>query len=239
MELIAERSRLERIAQEELARVVFEEPLAELDRRRFLGTAAAAGVVSRFLQAELAIGREEHDGGRVESVEWSFEGFDAAGDGDAPVLIAGRIDRLDRLRRRYAFVIDYKTTTRLPELAEAVAAGLHLQLPLYLLAVRRQAPSELTVAGGALYGVTPEHAGITAHLTDDSKGRFYGRRKAVPAERYEELLERARSLALEAASGIRAGRFPVTRHAADEAGCGRCDFRSVCRQPGDGGGAGP
>jgi ATP-dependent helicase/nuclease subunit B len=138
--------------------------------------------------------------------------------GEDRLRFRGLIDRLDLdPSGTIAFVSDYKTGSAegyAGLTADPVAAGQHLQLPLYAAAVRANLP-EVTRVGGAYWFIS-------------SKGKF--KRQGIdpddpaPAERLVEVLELV-------ARGIRAGAFPQVPGAPTQdtfTNCRSCAFDRVC-----------
>lgn len=145
------------------------------------------------------------------------------GTADQPVLMRGRIDRVDvgQYEGNPAYVVvDYKTGRR-PKATEAdLVAGRSMQLALYLLAVKR-----LGLAGP---DAVPLQMGYWA-LQDDGFKPDVGSRglkplKADKIDRLEALLDH---LLPQLAAEIRAGRFVPEN--ADVNCTGRCAFRTACR----------
>ncbi len=148
------------------------------------------------------------------------------------VYLSGTVDCVSRHRLdpRHAIILDYKTGKAGPrnEVARKMTDGRLLQLPLYAAALQILHP-DLEVVGGAYI-----------HLSEKEKEA----RKAVlaagallPAGRAAPLPfnpEAARAKAIELARDIRAGRFALTVHDADEPH-GECSFfcalRHACRHP--------
>jgi ATP-dependent helicase/nuclease subunit B len=138
--------------------------------------------------------------------------------GEDRLRFRGLIDRLDLdPSGTIAFVSDYKTGSAegyAGRKADPVAAGQHLQLPLYAAAVRANLPG-VTRVGGAYWFIS-------------SKGKFERQGidpgDSAPGERLVEVLELV-------ASGIRAGAFPQVPGAPAQesfANCRTCAFDRVC-----------
>jgi len=153
-------------------------------------------------------------------------------EGGDEVRIFGKIDRVDRTPDGRFVVLDYKTG-QVPAVAD-IPAGLHLQLPIYLLACE-----SLLAAHGLQEGV----AGAYYQLRDlercgrrglfankDHKGAVYdaGARGLPEGEEFRQLLAQTRGFVLAHVRAMHQGRFHVTRHRPDRV-CGPCPYRQSCR----------
>ncbi len=152
------------------------------------------------------------------------------------VRIRGRIDRIDLGRNNgqpcFA-VIDYKTGREKQSSQKAVAAGLTLQLPLYMLAVER-----LQLAGpGARPGQMGywflKAQGFVPGLKTDARRRSNAGQLAMSAIEpldaavWSAVLQTLEEVVPRLASGIRRGEFPV--YNADQDCTQYCPFDTVCR----------
>jgi ATP-dependent helicase/nuclease subunit B len=125
----------------------------------------------------------------------------------APVRIAGVIDRVDRLRSTGgAVVFDYKTGRLLPRRSQ-LAEGYRFQLAVYLAAIA----SEMTPAAGGYYRLND-----AAEITRD---RF------VDAE----VASRVPAAVAHLAQWVRAGRFAPGHLPPRDKGCHFCDHKVICR----------
>jgi len=122
------------------------------------------------------------------------------GDGSAPVVVGGSIDRIDRLASGGIEVIDYKTG----RITSQKDPGINLQLSIYALACR-----------DALGLGTPEK--VTLYFTESSI--------RMSSTRSDEELNAARADILARAARIRSGDFAATP---SKAACERCDFAAIC-----------
>lgn len=227
-------------AGETLDRLVIE----AFDRHARRSTTAPPGLVEAekslmrdTLRRYLALGREEDDGtwrpmyfetafggdrGRSESPIAKDEPF-TLDTGAGPVLLAGRIDRIDESDSG-ARILDYKTSVH-TEPAD-FKHGRSLQLGLYALALE-----------GLLL---PDHSCQEAWFVSVGKpgsewaealGRPIGRRKDTREERREAVMQAV----AKAVHGIRAGGFPPTPANPKDWGgtCSYCPVADVCRyEPG-------
>jgi hypothetical protein len=193
------------------------------------------GVIDLLLEILEVIEGEEANFGNL-STEFPIDkvllGHDVSG---RPVLLTGKIDRVDRRRqdRRNAMIVDYKTggIPKRSAVRIKVVDGRMLQLPLYAAGLQLL-DAEVNVIGGAY-----------AHLNERSKAKKIGGKEAIVSlgelsnnETDIDLwdTQAARNLALEFAGQIRAGRFPLTRYGngSEEAECTPyCPLRHACRHP--------
>jgi ATP-dependent helicase/DNAse subunit B len=194
------------------------------------------GVIDLFLEiAEILEGPSEDFGNRftehvLEKVEL---GKDMSG---RPVFLTAKIDRVDVKRSdpRNAIILDYKTggVPERPSVRVKVADGRMLQLPLYAAALQME-DKELEVVGGAY-----------VHLSEKAKPKQLGAKRAVVSlgnllgenEEPDELwnARAAVDLALDLATRIRAGQFPLTifSNGSKDAECAAwCPLRHACRHP--------
>jgi len=158
------------------------------------------------------------------------------------VQVIGKIDRVDVADNGHVVVYDYKTGSagRLPRIAD-MRSGLSFQLPVYMLAVRDGL--NLTPIAGVYYQVRsgleckPYVSVAASDLKQNMEYPSVGRARLplLPSRDndldIEGLMEEVRDLALANVERIRRGEFPLTTHSPDEAGCGHCAFRNVCRLP--------
>jgi len=145
------------------------------------------------------------------------------GTGDNSVHLRGRIDRVDvgsTGGRQGYVVVDYKTGQRPSVRDEDLVAGRAVQLPLYLLAIKR-----LGLVGP---NSIPYQMGYWAlHDTGFKTGLPRSRFEAIDPERIEWLEILLDHLLPQLAAEIRSGRFVVEN---DDLSCtGRCPYRTVCR----------
>ena len=138
--------------------------------------------------------------------------------GGAQLRFRGLIDRIDLdPTGTVAFISDYKTGSAegyAGLAADSVAAGQHLQLPLYAAAVRANLP-EVTQVGGDYWFISSKRKFDRQGIDPDDP---------APAERLVEVLELV-------ARGIRTGAFPQVPGAPTQesfANCHACAFDRVC-----------
>jgi RecB family exonuclease len=194
------------------------------------------GVADLFLDA---IGHVEGDGGFGNLLsEYTLSDVMLGNDDRGrPVALSGKIDRVDarRPQGQEAIIIDYKTgkPPGATELMTKLADGRLLQLPLYAAGLQAE-QTQLRVVGGA-YVHLPEKESVPGESPKKSiaeVGPCLGLRKKGLAEAFDA--EAARRQAIELASAIRAGRFPLTRFPVGEKHpqCrSHCPLRHACRHP--------
>lgn len=161
-------------------------PLFSLQKKRIERT------LDSFLEMEAAILKKE-EGPLPERYEWRFgDGktppLEIEVMGEKPILIKGRVDRIDVDRKRKRFlVIDYKTGSR---------RKTPLAIPLYLLAVRTILLPGFQPAGGVLFYLSdmtkeewpvagPEGDGLFAETEEKVRGIVGEMRKGIFPSREE------------------------------------------------------
>ncbi len=205
-----DRERIGVILSKDLEALFAESPLASepMYRQRFL--------LSRMKQTLLLFARRESEcAGERDLVPKYFElEFGKLLDGSpAPypyleigkdkILIGGKIDRIDVSRDGDgALVIDYKLGSR--NLKNKIEKGLEVQLPVYLLAVKR------------LLGM--DVLGAELHFLES------GKRAALDTKTIGELLKQTEERIEDAARRIKKGDIAVRSKS-----CEFCDYESICR----------
>jgi CRISPR/Cas system-associated exonuclease Cas4 (RecB family) len=169
--------------------------------------------LAAFAAAQVA---ELEDGWRIERVEESFkQELDIE---DVPVLIRGRIDRIDR--RGDAFrLLDYKTgsSVKSPETAhynKRTEEWLDLQLPLY---------AWFMMQSGTIGAGVP----VAGYFAIPSKTNEV---KPLVAEWDEEFIEKAFQKAIEIITRIQTGGEDTFKRTEDTRNCRNCDYRYVCQR---------
>jgi hypothetical protein len=222
----ADREEVRRLAGEVLQRFEAEgrvgDPSTWAGRR-----AAILARLDRFVEVEA----RDADGMRPVLLEYAFGGrsgrpaiaIPSAGD---PVLLQGRIDRVDDDGRRL-LVVDYKnsrsTEMARERLSEEELGRSSFQAPVYLLAAARELPGRAELS--ATYSLL--RSGERAEpWRVDSADPFLAldpeRRAAIRAAGGRTLADGV----VEIVSRIRSGRFPVA-----PSDCTGCPFGAVCRFP--------
>lgn len=189
----------------------------------------------RLLQKELAMVAELREPLTPIAVEWRFGQQDLPPlridlPGDAPIELAGTIDRIDSDKGRTRFAIyDYKTGA--PDSPRSqIDAGRHFQLPVYLRAVG-QLLLPKAEAIGALLIVTSKAAkrqGLARKTANADTIGLSGRSGSlVTDEEWERLTATAERYLREAVAMIRRAEFPSDRHECRS----WCEWRRVCGRP--------
>ncbi|MDO8526855.1 MAG: PD-(D/E)XK nuclease family protein [Deltaproteobacteria bacterium] len=192
-----------------------------------------------LLQATHVLQKELEEARALESpltptrFEWAFgkeesPPLNIAQDNGEPVLLGGRIDRIDTDPKLKRFmVLDYKTGTT-DGFLKKLLEGLSLQLPIYILAVRTLLLTGYQPAGGMLVTVKEAkkiHGMVDA---DFNKTHFSFRKNANALMEHDvfektiaETMEQVRSYV----ASIRAGYF-----SAQPKDCKPyCDYKEICR----------
>lgn len=149
------------------------------------------------------------------------------GEGE-PLLLQGRIDRIDTDDRGHFAIIDYKTGSRYPNKKE-ITEGKALQLPLYLLAVETMYENEniprIGIAGS--YLEISSRIKQTWPLLDPDKKQEAGVAGSKGTIPIREVTKKAVAVSQECISGIRAGRFPVSKERCTI--IRYCPYAEICR----------
>jgi RecB family exonuclease len=201
-----------------------------------------AGMAQAVVNAEAAESRHIGSPLTPSSFEWEFgkdhdNALEIEVGGDEPLLVRGRVDRVDLDSDRSRFlVIDYKTGGA-DQVINKIEKGEHLQLPLYIDAVGRSLYPNALAMGGLLVVIKEMEAASDEKKTagkqkglvrEEFEGTCFrvGRAHSkVDEERMDELIALAREHAAGFAGGIRDGIFAAT----DEANCRNCDYGDICR----------
>ena len=182
------------------------EDLERLFRDRWVPTAFGDKTTEEGYQRRVATLLDNFWTGEVSSLgeavaeELDFELTLDPGDGSAPVVIHGSIDRIDRLPSGGVEVIDYKTG----RVSSQKGVDESLQLSIYALACR-----------DALGLGTPER--VTLYFTESAL--------RLSTTRTDEQLDLVRADVLARVSRMRAGEFVATPSAD---ACRYCDFARMC-----------
>lgn len=166
--------------------------------------------------------------------EWSFGNLTSDTlaipiDGAAPALIRGRIDRVDTDESQSKFlIIDYKTGSNVQSVKNEILEGRHLQLPIYVEAVRQFLMPHAMPLGGLLFSIVDaekKHGFIKKEFNDVhySVGRAHS---ALDEITWETMISNALLAAASHVSAIRKGKFSTDGRSS----CRRhCDYAKACR----------
>jgi ATP-dependent helicase/DNAse subunit B len=215
----------ELIAQLEL---IYADPVKERIQRRRLRRSAAA-YLQRAAEAGSAFVPSQF--------EFSFGfGDEPAADLGDGLLLTGKIDRIDVLDND-AIIIDYKTGAIKADQGQNNWAKKNLvQLGLYALAYQAAGGTERVV--GALYQPVSKvdaknfkPRGAIAKGSDDERTDIVGRSDRVEAERFPELVDEVRQVAVDALASIRDGQLePPDPKKCAYGRDGGCAFPGICRR---------
>lgn len=166
--------------------------------------------------------------------EWSFGMGGGAAltlpvEDEAPLLIRGRVDRIDVSPDQSHFlIVDYKTGKTVDSIRSHLVKGRHLQLPLYVEAVRRLSLPQAESLGGVLFAVVKNEK-RQGFLKKKGNGRQFllekGSRSALSDEEWKTVLSTALQKAAACAAAIRAGDYSTC-----VGGCSHCPFPEACRK---------
>ncbi|MGB9773555.1 MAG: PD-(D/E)XK nuclease family protein [Bacteroidota bacterium] len=227
------------IAREKLDSINVISPFWEFEKEELLGSSWIKGVFQEFLEHE----RNRKDHLQPRFFEVSFGGKTGRHDrqlshpepirmGD--VLVRGKIDRIDVDESENVWVaFDYKTGA-IPTLL-SMREGTHLQLPIYVRALRELASragfsSDLHI-GGAFYEVKRNSVKVHPVLVDNELRKKLGFRssKVMTPDQHSALLEKAGEELQRLVKGITSGEFPLIVPDKVEKICLGCEYRMICR----------
>lgn len=165
--------------------------------------------------------------------EWEFGGEEARylaiNDGtlEKDGLLAGVIDRIDIDPEHGTFAItDYKTGAT-ESILSKIPRGEHLQLPIYIFAVKKLLLKDLRPVGAFLFSLKKLEKKHGLALKDDRAFYFpkFNPKLFVDQNKWDELLDSAFKTAVGFIAKIRAAAFPVNTESCRQF----CDFNEVCR----------
>lgn len=180
----------------------------DIERKRLLGSAVAAGLGDRLIAFEAAQAAEAIE----RRLEVAFDGEFRLGEGERArsVRVRGTADRVDLLSDGTLRVIDYKTG-RAPRKSEAVQLAVYGYCAEQLLDGVRGRPWRVGQAGYLAFAEPSAWSPVVG----------------APADR-DEVLGAGAARFLEAADGIARGDFPP--RPAQVRLCATCAFAAVCRK---------
>jgi len=244
---LAHQALLLRIAEEEFNRLPYRGLLWEMERALFFGIGNEAGLLQTFL---------EYDQQQIDQsafIPALFEvGFGAKREQQPPLelqagsvkfLLEGRIDRVDLNPKNQAFIFDYKTGTGKATLKpQHVLQGLHFQLPLYMLALRRLLPETQPLLAAFYIVKDVENCTRSELLADAQKLNLPPNKKEawLPNKKVtdksgsplnlEDLLHYTLELSARKIAELNQGLFRHTRFP-DKAACKTyCPYRRICQK---------
>ncbi|HWQ62782.1 MAG TPA: PD-(D/E)XK nuclease family protein [Methanospirillum sp.] len=168
-------------------------------------------------------GEKRDDGGR-EASDMHRVLLDQ-GEGE-PILISGRIDRVDISSDGYFAIIDYKTGGSYPS-AKGIKEGTALQLPLYLLALEKMHEGDeipLTGIAGSYCEISRKIKQTWPLLSPDQKN-LIGAGTSRATSGFREVILSSLEASRNCICQIRCGRFPLP----DTCQVPYCEFSGICR----------
>lgn len=169
--------------------------------------------------------------------EWGFgvgdvPSLDIEIAGEKPLRLHGWVDRIDVDKKKSSFlVVDYKTGTSVKSIKQDILAGLKLQLPVYVEAVRRHLLPGANPLGGLLIDVLhaeKRHGFVKKEFNDVhySVGKAHS---AMTDDVWRESIEASMRACGMHAKAIRSGAFGTS----PAKGCPiYCDYADACRHRG-------
>lgn len=152
--------------------------------------------------------------------------------GEKPLRLHGWVDRIDVDKKKSSFlVVDYKTGTSVKSIKQDILAGLKLQLPVYVEAVRRHLLPGANPLGGLLIDVLhaeKRHGFVKKEFNDVhySVGKAHS---AMTDDVWHESIEASMRACGMHAKAIRCGAFATS----PAKGCPiYCDYADACRHRG-------
>lgn len=230
----------------ELDRIRHSHPLFALECEQLLGTAETPGILTEWLDRELARSSSgwEYEVALLET-SFGMPSMHSPHTADEPIeltptlTIRGRIDRIEVSHRNdgvHVLVADYKLHS-FGATNTSIRNGQSFQMPLYMLATRqlmqRRYGLEPILDGGIYYIIRPKRddAYFVATCADSNALASARRRSSTQVVKsYDEqsaLLQSAIEHAERIVRSIRRGLFPVAPR--NESICARCGFGSLCR----------
>lgn len=144
---------------------------------------------------------------------------DPAGD----ILIEGKIDRIDKVKDAdQALIVDYKLSERPISIKKKLAKGLELQIPLYLLAVKRLLGLE-AIGGELRFLKKADQEGVYRESGREVLG-LGPRTSALSDEAFEKMLSDTEEVVRGTVRRLRSADISVKSKS-----CDYCPFSSVCR----------
>lgn len=198
-------------------------PLHHIQTERLIALAIGA-ILHDLADTE----RQAGDALQPTHFEWKFgyheiPPLELKGVDGSSVLLRGKVDRIDiHPTQRRLLVMDYKTG-KVDPIGGEIQKGLHLQIPLYLMAAQKIF-SDHVVLGGLLYDLPKaERRHGIAHKDASVFLGIPGRpRSLVKGETWDQLLDTAAQFAVQYVAQIRAADLPNPLHT-----CEYCDWKGL------------
>ena len=162
-----------------------------------------------------------------------IKSLEGAGKNDRPALeiegegkkikLRGRVDRIDTdAERKFAVVIDYKRSSQFR--AANLELGTALQLPLYLLAVKKHLG--LTPLGAEIYSIRDhKRSGFYCERIAQTFEKEFSSRSQLPDEVFQKVLDRSVVFVRKFMKEIAASEIPVRPRDCESF----CPYDTVCR----------
>lgn len=149
--------------------------------------------------------------------------------GVSPALIRGRVDRIDASPDNSCFaVVDYKTGRNVTSVVGKMKKGLHLQLPLYVEAVRKLKLPKSTALGGVILSVyrgEKKHGFLKKSFNDVHYSLSSRLASVLDDDKWEEVLRDALTATAKHVLAIRESNFEIK-----PADCrSYCSYEDICR----------
>jgi RecB family exonuclease len=150
-------------------------------------------------------------------------------EGSSPALIRGRVDRIDATPDNSCFaVVDYKTGKNIGPVIGKMKKGLHVQLPLYVEAVKKFKLPQSTPLGGVILSVykgEKKHGFLKKSFNDIHYALSSRLHSVQDDDKWEEILRDALAAAARHILAIRKSNFEVR-----PAECRSfCPYEDICR----------
>ncbi len=162
-------------------------------------------------------------------LEWNFGAHDVpplhlTSETGATISVRGKVDRIDiNPKTHRMLLVDYKLKGKVGSIISEIEKGIHLQIPLYLLAAR-QVFTDYTLIGGILFDLYSVKR--TYGMAHKSEGEFLGIGSRIKTllspDDWDELLQTAERHATQYALQIQSGQFAITEHE-----CEYCDWKGL------------
>lgn len=166
---------------------------------------------------------------RPAHLEWNFGSSDIpalrlTAETGATISIRGKVDRIDvNPDTHRMLLVDYKLKGKVGSIISEIEKGIHLQIPLYILAAR-QVFTDYSLVGGILFDLY--NVKRTYGMAHKSEGEFLGIGSRIKTllkpDNWDELLLTAERYATQYALQIQSGQFAITEH-----DCEYCDWKGL------------